>query len=177
MPALEIRTFETYDAFAEEWHAETLTDADVTLPDARERGLLNEQDTHQLWQLMGLLDEDEVIIKLPEWLAEEKVASSVRAIPTLFVGRIDRETEKAIRFDDAVAARPLMSLAHRIRALEAGLENTGDEADRRGWLERRLQEKQAAFESRDEMVGLQEAWLPKSQVSVAINRASIDRDS
>lgn len=170
MPELEIRTFDTYDAFAREWHAETLTETDASLEDARGRGLLNEQGTRQLWQLLGLLDDEEVVIKLPEWLAEKKVGFTDRATPTLFVGRIIRETEQAILFEDSAAARPLMALAHRIHSLEDGLSNTADEDDRRSWLERRLQEKRAAFEDRDEMVSLQDEWIPKSQVQLAFQR-------
>lgn len=170
MTELEIRTFDTYDAFAREWHSETLTETDISLEDARERGLLNEQGTRQLWQLLGLLSDEEVVIKLPEWLAAEKVGFTDRATPTLFVGRITRETEQAILFEDSAAARPLMSLAHRIHSLEDGLSNTADEDDRRGWLERRLQKKRAAFEEREEMASLRDEWIPKSQVQLAIKR-------
>jgi hypothetical protein len=170
MAELVIRTFDTYDTFAREWHAETLTETDSTLDDARERGLLNEQGTRQLWQLMGLLDDEEVVIQLPEWLADEKVGPTDRATPTLFVGRVARQTEKAFFFENSAAARPLMALAHRVHSLEAGLSNTAADDDRRGWLERRLQEKQAAFDARDELVALRDEWIPKSQVQVAYRR-------
>ncbi|MDX1747076.1 MAG: hypothetical protein R3324_14155 [Halobacteriales archaeon] len=171
MPTLQIRTFETYRGFAEEWHEETLSDHDITLEEARDRGLLNEQGTRQLWQLLDLLDGDELVIQLPEWLAEAKIESAARAPPTLFVGRVTRETEKAVRFEHSAAARPLMSLAHRIHSLEDGLSTTGDDADRRGWLERRLQENLDAFGARDGMVGLRDEWIPKSQIRLAIQRS------
>lgn len=170
MPALEIHTFDAYDAFAREWHAETISDIDMSLEHARERGLLNEQDTRQLWQLIGLLDDDELVIHLPDWLAEEKVGFTETATPTTFVGCITRETEKAILFEDSAAARPLMSLAHRIHSLEDGLSNTSDDDDRRGWLGRRLQEKREAFENREEPVSLRDEWVPKSQVQLAFQR-------
>ena len=112
MPTLEIRTFETYDGFAGEWHAKTLSDTDISLEASRERGLFNEQGTRQLWQLLGLLDDEKLVLQLPGWLAEEKVGSTESATPTLFVGRVTRETEKAVLFEDSAAARPLMSLAH-----------------------------------------------------------------
>lgn len=123
-----------------------------------------------LWQLLGELNEDEVLITLPEWLAEEKVGSTTGRTPTWFVGRIRRETEKAICFEDSAAARPLMALAHRIHSLEDGLSHTAADHDRRGWLERRLQEKQETFRNRDESVSLREEWIPKSQVVVAVRR-------
>ena len=171
MPTLDIRTFETYHGFAEEWHDETLSKPDITLEEARERGLLNEQGTRQLWQLLGLLDEGELVIQLPEWLAAEKVDFTERATPTLFVGRVTQETEKAILFEASAAAQPLMALAHRIHSLEDGLSNTAHDADRRGWLENRLQELLDAFEARDEMVSLRDEWIPKSQVRLAIRRS------
>ncbi len=176
MPALDVRTFDTYDAFAREWHAGTLSDTAISLEDARERGLLNEQGTRQLWQLLGLLDDDELVIHLPEWLAEEKVGFTESATPTTFVGRVSRETEKAILLEDSAAARPLMSLAHRIHSIEDGLSTTGTDDDRRGWLERRLREKREAFETRDEMVGLGDEWVPKSQVQLAIRRETMGAD-
>lgn len=173
MSTLEIRTFETYDGFAGEWHGDTLSDADSSLEDARERGLLNEQGTRQLWQLLGLLEDEEMVIQLPEWIAEEKVGDMKSDTPTLFVGRITRETEKAVRFEESAAAQPLMSLAHRIHALEAGLSNTGDDDDRRGGLERRLREKGEAFRTRDAMVDLDDEWLPKSQIQLAVRRRTV----
>lgn len=174
MPPLEIRSFETYDTFARQWHAETLAETEGSLEDARDRGLLNEQGTRQLWQLLGLLDDEELVIQLPEWLAEEKVGVTDRGPPTTFVGRITRDTEKAILLEESAAARPLMSLAHRIHSLEDGLSQTGADHDRRDWLERRLREKRAAFEDRDELVGLRDEWIPKSQVELAFRRVATD---
>lgn len=174
MAELEIRTFDSYDAFARYWHADTLAEHDLSLEDARDRGFLDEQETRQLWQLLGLLSEGELVIKIPEWLAEEKVRLTNRATPTMFVGRISRETEKAILFADSAATRSLTSLAHRIRSLEDGLSNTADNDNRRDWLERRLQEKREAFEAREELVSLRDEWIPKSQVQIAFQR-KVDR--
>lgn len=170
MPALDIRTFETYDEFAEEWHEGTLSDTDTTLEEARERGLLNEQGTRQLWHVLALLDEDELVVQLPEWLAAEKMGSTERTTPTLFVGRLARETEKAILLEDSAAAQPLMSIAHRIHSLEDGLSNTDDDDDRRGGLASRLREQREAFSARNGMVGLHDEWIPKSQLRLAIQR-------
>jgi hypothetical protein len=172
MPPLEIRTFETYDGFAAEWHSETLSDTDIALGDARDRGLLNEQDTRQLWQLLGLLDDDELVIQLPEWLAEEKCDFTKSATPTMFVGRVTRESEKAVLFEDSAVARPLMSRAHRIYALEDGLSQTGADDNRRDWLESRLREHQAAFDNREGLVGPRDEWIPKSQIQIAFERES-----
>lgn len=176
MPDLDIRTFDTYDGFARDWHAPITSDTELSLEDARERGLLNEQGTRQLWQLLGQLDDDELVIKLPEWLAEEKVGHTERSTPVLFVGRVARETEKGVLFEDSVAARPLMSLAHRIDALEDGLSNTDGDDDRRPWLERRLRELRESFTDRDGRVSLRDEWLPKSQVQLAMQRETKARN-
>lgn len=170
MSTLDIRAYETYDGFAAEWHAETLSESDIALDDARDRGLLNEQGTRQLWQLLGLLDDDELVIQIPEWLATEKIEHTERAAPTLFVGCLSRETEKAVLLEDSAAAQPLMALAHRIHALEDGLSTTDDDHDRHGWLARRLREQQEAFSAREGLVGLRDEWIPKSQIRLAIQR-------
>lgn len=170
MPTLEIRTFETYDSFAGEWHSETLFDTDSSLESARDRGLLNEQDTRQLWQVLGLLDDGDIVIQLPEWLADEKGDFTKRATPTMFVGRVTRETEKAVLFEDSAVVRSLMSLAHRIHSLENGLSHTSDDTDRHDRLESRLQESQAAFRNREGMVGITDEWIPKSQIQLAFRR-------
>lgn len=141
-----------YDAFSREWPGNT------------------EQDTRMFWQLLGELAEDEVLIRIPQWLAEEKVSFVDGATPTEFVGRIERETEKAILFGDSASARPLAKLAHRIHHFEQGLENVEDDEDRRAWLERRLQEKRHEFDNRDDVTGLQDEWLPKSQIQLIVQR-------
>ena len=164
MTDLDISEYTTYDAFVRAWHSDDL--GDVTLDDARESGLLNEDETRLLWQLLGQLSDDEVLIEIPDWLADEKVGYVDGAPPTLFVGRIDRETEKAIHVVDSAAARPLMKLAHRIHHLEEG--DTDD--DRREWLENRLQELRDDFENRDDVTGLSEGWIPKSQLLHALRR-------
>lgn len=123
-----------------------------------------------LWQLLNELAEDEVLIRIPEWLAEENVGYVDGATPTTFVGRIERDTDKAIRFADSASARPLMRLAHRIQSLENGIENAEDDEDRREWLDGRLQEKRQEFENRDDVPGLRDEWLPKSQLLHAVRR-------
>lgn len=87
----------TYDEFAQEWGS---------------------SDTRLLWQLLGQLDDDEVLVQIPEWLAEENAGYVEGAPPTEVVGRIERETDQAILLDEPASARSLMKLAHRIHELE-----------------------------------------------------------
>lgn len=164
-----IRTYADYDTFARGWHSETLRDRDVTLETARERGLLNEQDTHRLWQLLGLLDEDDVFIQLPEWLVNEKTDDGRGSLATTFVGYISRETEDAILFKDSSPGRRLMQIAHQIHSIEHGIENAVD-SDRRKRLNERLQEEHRRFEERDDVPYLSDEWLPKSQLITIIQR-------
>ena len=165
-----IRTYADYDSFARRWHAETLRDHDVTLEAARKRGLLNEQDTRQLWQLLGLLDEDDVFIQLPEWLVDEKTDDVRGSLATTFVGYISRETEDAVLFKDSSAGRRLMQIAHKIHSLEHGVENTAVDSDRRNRLNEMLQEEYQRFEKRDDVPYLSDEWLPKSQLITIIRR-------
>lgn len=131
----------------------------------------DENETRMLWQLLEAIDEDEILVQLPEWLAEEKVGFVDGATPTMFVGRIDRESDKAIRVVDSAAARPLMKLAHRIHNVEAGIENVGDDdVERREWLENRLRGTRREFRNREDVPGLTDEWLPKSQLHHAARR-------
>lgn len=126
----------------------------------------SESDTRMLWQLLGQLDPDEVLVQLPEWLAEEKVGYVDGATPTAFVGQIKRETEKAVLFGDAADARSLMKLAHRMHQLEEG----NAAGDSREWLDERLADHRRAFEEREDAVPLQDEWLPKSQLRRVVRR-------
>jgi len=56
MADLTITEYTTYEEFAREWDAP-------------------ETDTRMLWQLLGQLDEDEFLIEIPEWLAEENTGT------------------------------------------------------------------------------------------------------
>ena len=123
-------------------------------------------DTRLLWQLLGQLEPDEVLVQLPEWLAEDKVGYVDGSTPTAFVGRIERETEKAILFSDSADARSLMKLAHRMHQLEEG-NATGE---RQEWLDERLADHRRSFEEREDVVPLQDEWLPKSQLSRVVRR-------
>ena len=165
-----ITEYADYDSFAREWHSGTLADYDVSLDKARERGLLNEQGTRQLWQLLGLLNPEELLVQLPEWLAEKKVESTNRTTSTMFVGYISSETEDAILFKSSAAARPLMGLAHRMHSLEKGIERTEDDTDRHERLADRFREHERKFDDRDDLPSLSDEWLPKSQLSAAIRR-------
>ena len=147
MADLTVMECATYEEFAQAWDGA-------------------DSDTRMLWQLLGQLDPDEVLVQLPEWLAEEKVGYVDGATPTAFVGRIERETEKAILFGDSAAAGPLMKLAHRIHQLEQGTEAD----DRDEWLVDRLEDHRRAFEERADAVTLQDEWLPKSQLRRVVRR-------
>lgn len=125
-----------------------------------------ESDTRMLWQLLGRLDPDEVLVRLPEWLAEEKVGYVEGATPTAFVGRIGRETEKAVLLGDSADARSLMKLAHRMHRLEEG----NATSDSQEWLDERLADHRQAFEEREGAVPLQDEWLPKSQLRLVVRR-------
>ncbi|MDQ2056328.1 hypothetical protein [Halobellus sp. H-GB7] len=167
-----ITEYAEYDEFAREYHSGTLADYDVSLDEARRRGLLDEQRTQKLWQLLGLLDSEELLIQLPEWLAEKKVESTNRTPPTMFVGYISNQTEEAVLFESSAAARPLMERAHRIHSLERGIRHTEDGTDRHGRLVERLREYERKFEDRDELLSLSDEWLPKSQLGTVVRRRS-----
>lgn len=171
-----IRRYSDYDSFAREWHSETLEERDVTLEAARERDLMNERDTRQLWQLLGLLDEDRVFIQLPKWLAEEKSDDARGDTPTTFVGYISRETEDAILFEGSSPSRRLMRIAHRIHTLERGIENTAADGDRREQLNEELRSEYQRFETPDDEPYLADEWLPKSQLIHVIQRESVTHD-
>jgi len=165
-----ITEYAEYDSFAREWHSGTLAEYNVSLDEARERGLLNEQQTRQLWQLLGLLDPEECLLQLPEWLAEKKVESENRTTPTIFVGYISNETEDAILFESSAAARPLMGLAHRMHSLEKGIERTEDDTDRHKRLADQFRERERKFDDRAGLPSLSDEWLPKSQLGTLVRR-------
>ena len=148
MADLNIVEYTTYKEFARAWDG-------------------SDTDTRMLWQLLGQLDEDEVLVQIPDWLAEEKVGFVDGATPTVFVGRIERETEKAVLFSDLADARPLMKLAHRVDQLEQG----PDDADRDDWLDERAEDHRRAFEERGDVVTIQDEWLPKSQLRHVVRRS------
>ena len=166
MADLKIQEFDDYDEFVQEWYAKEL---DVPLEEARNQSLINEDETRLLWQLLGQLENNEILIQIPQWLADQKVGFVNGTTPTEFVGRIDRETEKAILFIDSASTRSLTKLAHRIHQLETSIDHANDD-DRRDWMENRLQQVQERFESRDNATALSEEWLPKSQIQRAVRR-------
>lgn len=152
MSGFVVDEFSEFDEFVREWDGD------------------DGATSRMIWQLLGELSDDELLIKLPEWLAEEKVGYTKGSTPTEFVGRIGGETEQAVRFVDTTAARPLKRLAHRITALEDGIENAAPGDNRRPWLRNRLRDKHREFATRDEMAGLREEWIPKSQIIHAVVR-------
>lgn len=176
MVNVDVKAFETYDDFAREWYHETLDTQAISLEQARSQDLINEDETRLRWQLLGQLDPDELLIELPEWLADQNVGFVDGAVPTEFVGRIDRETEKAILFTESAAARPLLKLARRLDQLEASLVTADDandadiDAERREWMRNRQQTVQERFDSRDDTTALADEWLPKSQLCRVVRR-------
>ena len=166
MAAVAMSEYIDSEPFAWEWHADPLTQQNGSLTDARDHGLIDEDETRLRWQRLGHLDSDELLIQLLEWLAEEKVGYGEGATPTAFVGRIARETANASLCTEAAAADPLLKLAHRMHRLETG------EADpeRDDWMEARLQKLRRRFEQRDDAATLQDEWLPKSQLQHVLCR-------
>lgn len=156
---MDVQIFTDYDAFATAW---TSLGHDET-------------STEQHWALLAELGSEEVLVQVPEWLAEEKVGYVEGATPTTFVGRIDRETAKAIRLGDSAAARPLGRLVLRIHELEASIERLQSAPDteprRLEWLRQRLGEKRSTAAAREEFPSLSDEWLPKSQLEFAGRRA------
>lgn len=77
----------------------------------------------------------------------------------LMIWAHEPETANAIRFSDSAEARSLMKLAHRREQLER---DEGD-VDRDEWLGDRLADHRRVFEEREDVVELQDNWLPKSK--------------
>lgn len=147
MPTLDIREVTSYQEFVDVWDANT-------------------DQVRLFWQLLGQLDEDEVLIRIPAWLAEEKTAFGTGSSPTEIVGRIDRETDKAIRLSDSVAANAIAKGAHLIHHLEREDGNP----DRTEWVENRLADHRRTFQARYDKPGLADDWLPKSQIQQVVRR-------
>lgn len=121
-------------------------------------------EVRMLWDLLGQLSTAELLIKIPTWLAEEKVGYVEGAVPTEFIGQIDEETAEAIKFTDAAGARSLMKLAHRIHRLEQG------DDDQTDWSQGRLEAHRQRFERREGAATLQDEWVPKSQIEQCVRR-------
>lgn len=170
MVSFEIQEVKNYDDFVRTWQRDALTEQSISLEEARDRDLITEDETQLLWQLLGQLDSEELLIQIPQWLAEQKVGFVDGSPPTEFIGRIDRETKKAILFADSALTRSVMKLAHRIHQLENSLEHIDDD-DRRDWMVNRLQQVRERFERRDDVTALSEEWLPKSQIQLAVRRS------
>jgi len=62
MPSLEIEEYRVFETFSDDWAA-------------------SETDTRMFWQLLGQLDDDELLIKIPNWLAEENTGYVGRDTP------------------------------------------------------------------------------------------------
>lgn len=159
MASLSIYEYTSYESFTADTARHGIAETDLAL----------------VWVLIEQLEPGEVFIRLPRWLAEEKVGYTDGGTPTEFVGRIDRTTEKALLFVNSAAARPLMKRAHRIDHLEEGLENSTvdslsipDDEERRAWLERKLADHREAFAHRAEQGGLTDEWLPISQIETVL---------
>ena len=130
MPDFAIQTYTAYEAFAADWAA----------PD---------KETRMTWQILDQIDEDEVVIELPQWLADQNVGYTQGSVPTAFVGRIATESDEAIQLADSTAAQSIRKLAHRISQLE---QSDLDEQDE--WLDDRLAEHREEFNQRDDAIAL-----------------------
>ena len=157
MVGVEITTYTAYEDFTQDWGT-----------------LVSTNEQRLLWDLLGELECAEMLFRLPAWIAEDKIGFIDGPPPTIFVGRIAEETEKAIRVTDSAAARPLMSLAHRIQNLETRLsdEQTELNPSRRDWLEQRLTDHREDFHNREDVPSLADEWLPKSQIEHMARRRS-----
>ena len=156
MPTLQVQAVATFEEFVRAWRSD-----EIESGDGSEDIHFDETEMRLRWQLLGQLNRDEVLVRIPEWLADEKAGSVDGAPPTEVVGHIGRETEKAIRLDEAASARPLLKLAHRIHELEQNGERTE-------WLDNRLAEHRQAFDDRDGIPTLADGWLPKSQLEQVV---------
>ena len=81
MPELDIQTYTAYNEFAADWAA----------PD---------KETRMTWQLLAQIDDHEVLVELPQWLADENVGYTQGSVPTAFVGRIATKSDETIQFAD-----------------------------------------------------------------------------
>jgi hypothetical protein len=158
MPALQVREVANFEEFVPVWLSDEIESGDG-IDDIH----FDETELLLLWQLLGQLDRDEVLVRIPEWLAEERAGYVDGAPPTEVVGRIGRETEKAIPLDAAASAEPSMNLVHRIHEL---VQNEG----RTEWLDNRFAEHRRAFTDRDGIPTLADGWLPKSQLEQVVRR-------
>jgi hypothetical protein len=156
MQSLTIHEYPTYEAFTA----------------AHSQHGVAETDQPLVWALLTELDPEAVFIRLPRWLADEKIGYTDGGTPTTFVGQIDRSTDKAIHVIDSAAAQPLMKRAHRIQQLEDSLTDGSSLDDQqRTWLERKLRDHQETFANRREHVSLRDEWVPISQIETVIRAA------
>lgn len=146
MAALDIETYTSYEAFATDWDGSA-------------------KETRMTWQLLDQIDDDEVVIELPQWLADENVGYTQGAVPTAFVGQITAESEEAIHLADSAAVKSLRKLAHRISQLEQS-----DSSEQDDWVADRLADHRKEFNNRADAVSLNTEWLPKAEITRAIKR-------
>ena len=147
---LPIQTYAIYEDFAQE-HSDQFTDTDLP----------------QVWALLCELDADQLFIRIPRWLADQKIGFFDGGTPTDFIGQIDRETDKAVLFTDSMSAQSLFRQAHLIQHMEQRLTELSD-ADQRSRVESRLEKHREEFTTRPEHPALDEEWLPKSQIELAL---------
>lgn len=147
---LPVQAYTTYEDFAQA-HSEHFTDTDLP----------------QVWALLCELETGQLFIRIPRWLADQKVGFIDSGTPTEFIGRIDRETGKAVLFTESMPARSLFRQAHLIQHMEQRLTDLSD-ADQRSRVESRLRTHREEFTTRPEHPVLDEEWLPKSQIELAL---------
>jgi len=146
MSELTVRTYSSYEEFAEAWSG-------------------SGKETRMTWQLLDQIADDEILVEIPQWLADKKVGYTQGSVPTAFVGRIATESEDAVQLADSAAAKSLRKLAHRISQLEQS-----DNTDNKDWLDDRLADHREQFTNRVDAVSMDNEWLPKSEILQAIER-------
>ena len=152
MAELSVQAYATYETFAQE-HSDHFSATDLP----------------QVWALLCELDTDQLFIRIPRWLADQKIGFIDGGTPMDFIGRVDRETEKAVLFVESMPARSLFRQAHLIQHMDQRLADLSD-SDRRSRVKSRLEKHRAEFTTRPEHPVFDEEWLPKSQIDLALRR-------
>lgn len=133
-----------YDELVKKRHADILRANNETLVEAREKGHIVEYEDRLIWRLMK---KGYTIIEIPQWLAEKKILCySGSYPPTVFFGKIEKETEKAVYFE----GKAIETDERRIKTiLEKIIENE---------IKKPL----------EELFGMNQIseWLPKSQIKI-----------
>jgi len=133
-----------YDKLVKKRHADILSANDETLEEARKKEHIVEYEDKIIWKLMR---KGYIVVEIPQWLAEKKILCYGGSFPpTIFFGKIEKETEKAIFFEG--------------KAMET------DERKLKTILEKIIENE--VTKPLEELFGMNHisAWLPRSQVKI-----------